>query len=62
MTREAFQTWGREFTAKYGLPVEAGAWLIELDRAGYPHRKVFLGKVRDQFGLSQSVDELWSRY
>ncbi|MFJ2030005.1 HAD family hydrolase [Streptosporangium sp. NPDC087985] len=59
---EAFQTWAREFTNEHDLGREAADWLLDLDRAGYPHREVFFAKVRDHFALPQSADELWSRY
>ncbi|GII93481.1 HAD family hydrolase [Sinosporangium siamense] len=59
---EAFRVWVGEFVDEHGLGCEAAGWLIGLDAAGYPHREVFFRKVRERFALSQSVDELWSRY
>ncbi|SNT64226.1 putative hydrolase of the HAD superfamily [Streptosporangium subroseum] len=59
---EAFQTWAGEFADQYGLGCEAVDWLIALDRAGYPHREVFFGRVRDHFTLPDPVEELWSQY
>ncbi|WP_424536669.1 HAD family hydrolase [Sphaerisporangium viridialbum] len=59
---EAFEAWAGEFVEEHGLGSEAARWLIALDRAGYPHREVFFAQVRNRFALSESVDELWSRY
>ncbi|MCC5578202.1 hypothetical protein IMZ11_21485 [Microtetraspora sp. AC03309] len=59
---EAFQVWAGEFVDEHDLGCEAAGWLISLDTVGYPHREVFFDKVREHFALSESVDELWSRY
>ncbi|WP_449063637.1 HAD family hydrolase [Planomonospora algeriensis] len=59
---EAFREWAAEFADGYGLGHEAVDWLIALDQAGYPHREVFFGMVREHFALSESVEELWGRY
>ncbi|ETK35306.1 phosphatase [Microbispora sp. ATCC PTA-5024] len=59
---EAFQAWVAEFVDERGLRRDAVAWLIALGQAGYPHREVFFAKVRDHFGLPETVEELWSRY
>ncbi|GAA2844886.1 hypothetical protein GCM10010517_01190 [Streptosporangium fragile] len=59
---EAFRVWAAEFADGYGLGREAVDWLIALDRAGYPHREVFFGRVREHFALAASVEELWGRY
>ncbi|MFF3671082.1 HAD family hydrolase [Microtetraspora malaysiensis] len=59
---EAFRAWVEEFADKHQLEAGAVDWLIALDRDGYPHREVFFTKVREHFGLSESVEELWSRY
>jgi putative hydrolase of the HAD superfamily len=59
---EAFCVWVMEFVEEHGLGDEAIDWLIALDRAGYPHREVFFGKVREHFALAGSVEELWGRY
>ncbi|MFF4620169.1 HAD family hydrolase [Nonomuraea jabiensis] len=58
----AFQVWTAEFVDEHGLAPEAADWLIALDQAGHPHRQVFFDMVRGHFALSESVDELWSRY
>ncbi|GII94698.1 HAD family hydrolase [Sinosporangium siamense] len=49
-------------TGEHALGNEAISWLLDLNRAGYPHRETFFGKVRDHFALSESIEELWSRY
>ncbi|MBG0819590.1 HAD family hydrolase [Planomonospora sp. ID91781] len=59
---EAFRVWVVEFVNEHGLGNEAVDWLIALDQAGYPHREIFFGKVREHFVLSESVEELWGRY
>ncbi|MBG0826798.1 HAD family hydrolase [Planomonospora sp. ID67723] len=59
---EAFQMWAAEFIDEHGLGHEAIDWLIALDQAGYPHREVFFGKVRERFALTGTVEELWGRY
>ncbi|MGV9778844.1 HAD family hydrolase [Streptosporangium sp. NPDC003464] len=59
---EAFRIWAAEFADRYGLGRGAVDWLIVLDQAGYPHREVFFGKVREHFALAESVEELWGRY
>jgi HAD superfamily hydrolase (TIGR01549 family) len=59
---KAFRVWAAEFADGYDLGREAVDWLVALDRAGYPHREIFFGKVREHFTLSESVEELWSRY
>ncbi|WP_229798175.1 HAD family hydrolase [Planomonospora parontospora] len=59
---EAFREWAAEFAEGYGLGREAVDWLIALDQAGYPHREVFFGKVREHFALAESIEELWGRY
>ncbi|MFF3445327.1 HAD family hydrolase [Streptosporangium sp. NPDC002721] len=59
---EAFQAWAEEFTKEHGLEREAVDWLLALDRAGFPHREIFFGKVRERFALPDTVEELWGRY
>ncbi|GGT10114.1 hypothetical protein GCM10010156_78170 [Planobispora rosea] len=59
---EAFRAWTAEFVDDHRLGREAVDWVLALDRAGYPHREVFFGKVREHFALSESVEELWGRY
>ncbi|MEV7012236.1 HAD family hydrolase [Streptosporangium sp. NPDC051022] len=59
---EAFREWAAEFADEHGLGDKAVNWLLALDQAGCPHREVFFGKVRERFVLSESVEELWSRY
>ncbi|MBG0826794.1 HAD family hydrolase [Planomonospora sp. ID67723] len=59
---EAFRVWTAGFVEEHGLEPGAVDWLLALDQAGYPHREVFFGKVREHFALSESVEELWSRY
>lgn len=59
---EAFRVWTAEFVDEHQLEPEAVDWLIALDQAGYPHREVFFGKVREHFALAESVEELWGRY
>jgi len=59
---EAFRVWGEEFAEEHALGHEAISWLLDLNRVGYPHREIFFGKVRDHFALSESIEELWSRY
>ncbi|MEV1198480.1 HAD family hydrolase [Microbispora rosea] len=58
----AFRGWVEEFADEHRLGLEAVDWLIELDRAGYPHREVFFTKVRERFALPDSAEELWGRY
>ncbi|MFI9574594.1 HAD family hydrolase [Microbispora rosea] len=58
----AFRVWAAEFDSELSLGLGAVDWLIALDEAGYPHREVFFAKVRDHFGLSETVEELWGRY
>ncbi|MFC7717253.1 HAD family hydrolase [Nonomuraea recticatena] len=58
----AFRGWVEEFADEHRLGLEAVDWLIELDRAGYPHREVFFAKVRERFALPDSAEELWGRY
>jgi putative hydrolase of the HAD superfamily len=58
----AFRVWVEEFADEHGLGPEAVDWLIEFDRAGYPHREVFFTRVRERFALPDSVEELWGRY
>ncbi|MFI6800976.1 HAD family hydrolase [Streptosporangium canum] len=59
---ETFRVWTTEFVDERRLEPEAVDWLIALDQAGYPHREVFFGKVRERFALPESVEELWGRY
>jgi FMN phosphatase YigB (HAD superfamily) len=59
---QGFRKWVEEFVDERGLRDEAVEWLLDLDRAGHPHREVFFTKVREYFGLPDSVDELWSGY
>ncbi|MCG5220429.1 HAD family hydrolase [Streptosporangium sp. KLBMP 9127] len=59
---EAFCGWVGEFVEAHVLDDHAAGWLRALDAAGYPHREVFFGKVRERFGLRESVDELWQAY
>lgn len=58
----AFVTWAEEFAEQRRLGPEGVAWLVSLDRAGYPHREVFFGKVREHFRLTEAADELWAAY
>jgi len=59
---EAFRVWAEKFAGDRGLGLEAVEWLIALDQAGYPHREEFFARVREHFGLSEPVEELWVRY
>ncbi|WP_353388342.1 HAD family hydrolase [Thermobispora bispora] len=58
----AFHVWAQEFVAEYDLGHEAVDWLIALHRAGYPHRDVFFGMVRERFALPDPVEKLWGQY
>ncbi|MFG2078633.1 HAD family hydrolase [Nonomuraea maritima] len=58
----AFLRWAQEFAEQHKLGPEDVAWLISLDRDGYPHREVFFSKVREHFALPETVEELWARY
>ncbi|MDF5751214.1 HAD family hydrolase [Spongiactinospora sp. TRM90649] len=59
---KAFGIWVGEFVDEHGLDGVAVEWLVALDRSGYPHRGEFFTRVRERFGLSMSVEELWGRY
>lgn len=59
---EAFQVWATEFVEERRLEPEAVDWLLALNRAGYPHREAFFGKIRERFSLLEPVEELWGRY
>jgi putative hydrolase of the HAD superfamily len=59
--RGSFRNWARDFCEQRGLGDEV-AWLEELDRYGYTPRDEVLGRVRDRFGLAESLDELVSDY
>ncbi|GAA3152516.1 HAD family hydrolase [Nonomuraea roseoviolacea] len=58
----AFFRWAEEFAEHRRLGPEGVAWLLSLDRDGYPHREIFFGKVREHFALTEPVNELWSTY
>ncbi|MEV4838604.1 HAD family hydrolase [Nonomuraea sp. NPDC049486] len=58
----AFLLWTEEFAEQRRLGPEGVAWLVSLDRDGFPHREVFFGKVREHFALPEPVDELWAAY
>ncbi|MET7459592.1 HAD family hydrolase [Nonomuraea sp. NPDC005501] len=59
---DAFFRWAEEFAMHRQLGPEGAAWLVSLDRDGYPHREIFFGKVREHFALTEPVDELWADY
>ncbi|WP_147945446.1 HAD family hydrolase, partial [Microbispora sp. CSR-4] len=59
---EAFRVWAAEFVDERALDRDAVAWILALDRAGYPHREVFFARVRKHFALAESAEELWGRY
>lgn len=59
---EAFLVWAEEFAREHGLGHAGVSWLVDLDRSGLPHSDVFFTRTKDHFGLSDSIDELWSRY
>ncbi|MBN6051063.1 HAD family hydrolase [Nonomuraea sp. RK-328] len=58
----AFFRWAEEFAEHWRLGPEGVAWLVSLDRDGYPHREIFFGKVREHFALPEPADELWAAY
>ncbi|MFI7618255.1 HAD family hydrolase [Nonomuraea terrae] len=57
-----FLRWAHEFADQHRLGPEGVAWLVSLDRDGYPHREVFFTKVREHFALTEPVAELWAAY
>ncbi|MEV4072036.1 HAD family hydrolase [Nonomuraea fuscirosea] len=58
----AFIRWAKEFARQRQLDPGNIAWLLSLDRDGYPHREVFFSKVRERFTLEEPVEELWAGY
>jgi putative hydrolase of the HAD superfamily len=54
--------WAEEFAEQPRLEQDSVDWLISLDQESVPHREVFFGRVRDRFGLSDPVEELWGAY
>jgi putative hydrolase of the HAD superfamily len=59
---DAFARWAAEFTAQRRLGEGSAAWLIETDGGGFGPKERFFGAVRERFGLSDSVAELWAAY
>jgi FMN phosphatase YigB (HAD superfamily) len=46
---QAFGLWAGEFAEQHELGPEAMGWLLELDRASYPHREEFFTRVREHY-------------
>lgn len=58
----AFIRWTEEFAWRHQLGSADVAWLLSLDRDGYPHREVFFSKVRERCALTEPVEQLWAGY
>lgn len=58
----AVRAWIDEFRTEWGLPVEAGEWMLEADADGYAERKGVFESIRSRFGLDAPVDELLADY
>ncbi|ACU74315.1 HAD-superfamily hydrolase, subfamily IA, variant 1 [Catenulispora acidiphila DSM 44928] len=57
----AFRRFARDFARQYALPAEAEDWLF---RAWDPYqrRDEFFARVRERYGLAESVEDLWRLY
>ncbi|NBE95178.1 HAD family hydrolase [Nonomuraea sp. KC401] len=58
----AFARWAEEFVSQQHLDPEALTWLVGQDRDTHPHREAFFSRVREHFGLAESVEGLWAGY
>lgn len=59
---DAFRRWAGGFALERGLDEADVAWMIELDADGALPMDVFFARVRERFGLVESVEELWDAY
>ncbi|MGP3931301.1 HAD family hydrolase [Nonomuraea sp. KM88] len=58
----AFLRWAEEFISEHHLDPEAFAWLARPEHDTRPHREAFFSRVREHFGLAESVEQLWAGY
>jgi FMN phosphatase YigB (HAD superfamily) len=54
--------WAEDFCVRRGLDLGEVEWLVEADGDGLVPKEIFFAEVRDRFGLSKSVQELWAEY
>ena len=57
----AFRRFAQDFATGYALPEDAEEWLVEA-WSPYQHRGEFFGRVRERYGLAESVEDLWRLY
>ncbi|WP_194921215.1 HAD family hydrolase [Catenulispora rubra] len=57
----AFRRFAQDFVRGFALPAEAEEWLVE---AWDPRQKrdAFFARVRERYGLTEPVEELWRLY
>jgi putative hydrolase of the HAD superfamily len=59
---EAFAAWAQEFTTEHGLDGKWATWLIVADAHHEGPMDRFFAQVREEFKLSESVEQLWRQY
>ena len=57
----AFRRFAQDFARGYALPPEAEEWLVEAWDP-YQKRDEFFARVRDRYGLTEPVEDLWRLY
>ncbi|GAA3861514.1 HAD family hydrolase [Streptomyces sedi] len=57
-----FARWAREFALSRGWGEREERWLLASDQESTGGRREFFGRVREEFGLAESADELWAGY
>lgn len=59
---EGLRLWALEFCAGRGWGDGEAAWLVAADQDGLVRKEEFFARVRERFGLSESVEELQAAY
>lgn len=57
----AFRRFAEDFARRYELPSEAPEWLFTAWNP-YQRRDEFFARVRERYGIAESVEELWRLY
>lgn len=60
--RAGQHAWSVEFCADHGFDPAEVDWLMAADGNGMVTKEEYFGRVRERYGLSRSVDDLWRQY
>ena len=60
--RAGLRAWAEEFCAAHGLDPFEADWILEADDDGRAPKELFFGRIRERYGLSASLDDLFRQY